>query len=313
MALTLLEASKIDDGDVKRQAIIQMFAENSDILRVLPFEDIQGGSLSYNVEGTLPGVAFRGFNEAYAESVGVINPATETLRIAGGDLDVDKALIKTRGEGVRSTHEAMKVKALSLHLAGKIINGDSATQPREFDGFRVRITGDQLMDHAGNQGAASTTNGALSLGALDKAIDNVDDPTHMVMSKAMRRKLTAAARTTTVGGDVTFVLNEFGKRVTMYNEIPILIADYDDLGARIIDFDEAGPAGGVVSTSVYIGSFGTGKLTGLQNGGMEVNDLGEIDSAPVLRTRIEWLVGMAVMHGRSLARVWGITDVAAVS
>ena len=313
MALTLLEASKLNDGDVKREAIIQMFAENSDILRVMPFDDIQGGSLSYNVEGALPGVAFRGFNESYTESVGIINPQTEVLRIAGGDLDVDKALVKTRGENVRATHEAMKVKAMSLYLAGKIINGDSSSEPREFDGLRVRITGDQLVAHDGTQGAASTTNGALSLTALDKAIDNVDDPNYLIMSKAMRRRLTNAARDTSVGGDITYVMDEFGRRVTMYNELPILIADYDDTGTRIIDFNEAGPNAGSTSTSIYVVSFGDGMATGLQNGAMEVVDLGEIDSKPVFRTRVEWLVGMAIMHGRSMARVWGITDVAVVS
>lgn len=307
MALTLLEASKLNSGDVKRSAVIQMFAENSDILRALPFEDIPGGSLSYNVEGKLPGVAFRGYNEAYAESVGIVNPQTEVLRIAGGDLDVDKAIIKTRGEGVRSAQEAMKVKALSLHLAGKIINGDSATNPREFDGLRVRIAGEQLVP--ANLGAPSA-NSPLSLEALDAAIDRVDGATHLIMSKAMRRKLFTASRTTNVGGDIEVSTDDFGFRVTSYNGLPMLIADYDDEGARIIDFNEAGPAGGAVSTSIYVVNFSDGMLTGLQNGTMEVNDLGEIDSKPVLRTRIEWLVGLAAMHGRCAARVWGITDAA---
>ena len=89
MALTLLEASKLNDGDVKRAAVIEMFAANSDLLRVMPFEDIPGGSYSYNQEGKLPGVAFRGYNEAYSESVGILNPQVEVLKIAGGDLDVD--------------------------------------------------------------------------------------------------------------------------------------------------------------------------------------------------------------------------------
>lgn len=97
MALTLLEASKQNDGDVHRSSIIEMFAANSDILRVLPFEEVQGGSLSYTQEGKLPGVAFRGINEAYSESTGILNPQTETLRIGGGGLDVDKAILKTRG------------------------------------------------------------------------------------------------------------------------------------------------------------------------------------------------------------------------
>lgn len=307
MAVTLLEASKLNSGDVKRAAVIEMFAANSDLLRVLPFEDIIGGSMSYNQEGTLPGVSFRGFNEAYPESTGVLNPQTEVLRIAGGDLDVDKALIKTRGAAIRTQHEAMKVKAMSLYLAGKIINGDSVTEPREFDGLRVRVVGDQLVPALLS---APSSNSPLSLAALDKAIDNVDGPNALVMSKAMRRRLTAAARTMTVGGDIDFAEDEFGRRVTMYNDLPILIADYDDTGARIIDFNEAGPGGGSTSTSIYIVNFGDGMVTGLQNGAMEVNDLGEINSKPVLRTRVEWLVGLAIMHGRAAARVWGITDAA---
>lgn len=307
MALSLLEASKLNDGNVARQAIIEMFAFNSDILNALSWEDVQGGSLSYNQEGKLPGVAFRGYNEAYDESVGVINPQVEVLRIAGGDLDVDKALIKTRGAGIRSQHEAMKVKALSLNIAAKIINGDSAVNPREFDGLRKRIVGPQLFGPT----AAQNVDGALSLEVLDAAIDAVDSPTHLIMSKAMRRKLTVAARNPSIGGDITYTVDNWGRRVAQYNDLPILIADYDDTGARIIDFNEAGPsADSTTETSIYVVSLGAGMITGLQNGVMEVNDLGEIDSKPVLRTRLEWLVGLATMHGRAAARVYGITNAA---
>jgi len=306
MALTLMEASKLNDGNVKRAAIIEMFARNTDLLRVLPFEDIPGGSLAYNQEGKLPGVAFRGYNEAYAESTGIINPQVEVLRIAGGDLDVDKALIKTRGEGVRSAHEAMKVKALSLHLAAKMVNGDSEANPREFDGLRKRIVGAQLFGPT----AAQNVDGPLSLEVLDAAIDAVDNPTHLLMSKAMRRKLQTAARAG-VGGDITVDVDEFGFRVTRYNDLPILIADYDDTGARIIDFNEAGPSGdSTTETSLYVLSIGDGKIVGLQNGIMEVEDLGELDAKPVFRTRIEWLIGLAAMHGRAAARIWGITNAA---
>ncbi len=133
MGLTLLEASKVNTGEVKRNAVIEMFAQNTDILRAFSWEDVPGGSLAYTVEGSLPGVAFRGYNESFTPSTGVLNPATETLKLAGGQLDVDKAMIKTRGEAVRSSQEAMKVKALALHIADKIINGDSTANPRELD------------------------------------------------------------------------------------------------------------------------------------------------------------------------------------
>lgn len=308
-ALTLIEAAKLNDGDVKRQAIIEMFAANSDILRVLPFEDVPGGSLSYNQEGKMPGVAFRGFNEAYSSSVGILNPQVEVLRIAGGDLDVDKAILKTRGQDQRSIQEAMKVKALSLYLTGQVINGDSdASQARAFDGLRKRIVGYQLL---GANFTNQSINTNLSLESLDAAIDRVDNPTHLIMSKDMRRKLTVAARNYQVGGFIETTKDELGERVVMYNDLPILIADYDDQGNHILDFNEVGPAAGTTSQSIYCVSIGTGMLTGLQNGIMEVTDLGELQTAPVMRTRVEWLVGLAAMHGRCATRVWGITNTAA--
>lgn len=305
MGLTLLEAAKLNRGDVQRAAIIRLFAEASDLLAALPFDDISGNSLSYNVEGALPGIAFRGFNEGYTASTGIINPETEVLRIAGGELDVDKALIKTRGEGIRAVHEAMKVEALSLSIADKLINGDSAVDPKEFDGLRKRVGGAQLFPA---NLSAPTANSPLSLEAVDEAIDAVHQPTHLIMSKNVRNKLTVASRKNNVGGDIEWSKDEFGRRIAFYNDLPILIADYSSTGERIIDYNEAGPAGGVDSTSMYVASFGDGKVQGIQNGGIDVNDLGELETLPVMRTRVEWLVGLTVMHPRALARVYGIQN-----
>lgn len=304
MGLTLEEASKINPGEVKRNAIIRMFAASSDLMRVMPFININGGSLAYNVEGSLPGVAFRGYNQTYTASTGVINQAVETLKIVGGYLDVDIAMVKTRGPEVRAEQEAMKVKALGLNITDAIINGNSANDVREFDGLRYRIAGNQLIPALLS---APSANSPLSLEALNKAIDEVDGATHIITSKAMLRKL-QKAHVAGVGGDVVFETDQFGFRVARYNGLPILIADYDHTGSRIIDFDEAGPGGGSTCTSIYVVRFGDGYVTGIQNGMMDVKDLGELQTDPIFRTRLEWLVGMAVMHGRACARVWGITD-----
>lgn len=303
--MTLLEASKLNPGDVVRNGVIEMFARNSDLLRVLPFLDVPGGAYQYTQEGSLPGVAFRGINEGYPESTGILNPQVEILRIAGGDLDVDKAILAFHGEDVRSVHEEMKVKALTLNIGAKLINGDSLSDPREFDGLRNRITGSQLI------AAGSTANGTpLSLLKLDELIDSVDQPTHLVMSKAMKRRLTAAARTETVGGHITYTKDEFGRPVMQYNDLPVLTPDYDDTGDRVLKFNEACTSGTATGTSIYCVSFGPTMLTGLQNGIMDVNDLGELEGKPVLRTRIEWYIGLAALHGRCAGRLWSIADAA---
>lgn len=305
MAMTLVEASKLTSGTVVQNAVIEMFARSNEMLRILPFRDIPGGSLEYKQEGALPGVAFRAINAAFDESIGVINSQVETLRIAGGDLDVDMSILKRHGDGVRAQHEMMKVKALALMIGKKMIYGDSQANPLEFDGLRNRITGSQLI------AAGATANGTpLSLLKLDEAIDAVAEPTHIICGYALRRRFTQAARDVDVGGHIEWTKDEFGRQVATYAGLPIVTPDYDELGARVFNFNEPATSGTDTATSLYVVSVGEGKLVGLQNGVMDVRDLGEIDAKPVKRTRVDWDVGLAALHGRCAARLWSISDAA---
>ena len=306
MALTILEAAKLGGGTEIQLAVIEIFARSSPILGVLPFRDIPGNALKYNREKTLPGVAFRGANEAYTASTGILNPIVESLTIAGGDLDVDNFIIKTEGEDARAVHEAMKIKALAEDWQRAFFKGDTSSEPREFDGLQIRVVGDQLID------AGATSGGdPMSLAKLDELIDTVMNPTHLLMNKTMARRMAAAARTTAVSGYLTYERNEFGFRVMFYNDIPILIIEDSEGKDTVLPFTEANPGGGAAaSTSVYCASFGDGMFQGLQNGGMDVRDLGELDEKAVWRTRIEWYAGIAIYHGRAAGRLQGITDAA---
>lgn len=302
MALNLLEYKKTVQ-DPLQAAIIEELTEGQ-VMATIPFENITGSGVFYNREDTLPGVSFRGFNEAYAESTGVINPQSDPLKIFGGDLDVDKALIAMYGPSRRTSEERMKVKALRLTWEQTFIKGDSATNPRQFDGLQKRVTGSQLISN-------NVAGAALSLAKLDEAISQVEMPTHIIMSRRMRDRLTAASRNTATGGFVQFEQDEFGRKLPFYAGLPILI---DSISNPILPFTETSPDGtsSTSCTSIYVVSFGDRMLTGIQNGDPQVNDLGEVQDKPVLRTRVEWLNGMAVYNGFSVARLAGITDAAVV-
>lgn len=307
MALTLLEASKLmlNRGEVQRSAIVETYPRSSDILRVLPFRDIPGNAYAYNQEQTLPGIGFRGVNASYTASTGVINPEVEPLVIAGGDLAVDPFIIKTGGEGVREQHKLMKVKALALAVTKTIIKGNSTTTPAEFDGLQIRLTGDQLI------AAGSTNTGdALSLALLDALIDAVDDPTHLCMNKTMRRLLSVAARTTAIGGNLIWDKDDFGKRIAVYDDLPILIFDRDQTASQILAFDEApSVAGGTsVSTSIYCISIGDGRYEGIQNGEPDPRSLGEQASTVTELDRVEWYMGQVLEHPRCASRIYGIIN-----
>lgn len=308
MALTLLEAAKYE-RQLDRQALIEIFAQSSDILRTMPFETISGMAYTYNQEATLPGISFRSINGSYPESTAVINPESDPLKIAGGDLDVDKFFTKTLGEGTRESQEAMKLKALAHYSGYKVIKGDSSTSNVEFDGLQDRLTGSQLIP-AGNTSGGD----ALSLAKLDEAIDAVDEPTHLIMSKAVRRSLTSAARNTAVGGFITTSKDEFGRPVSMYNDLPILIADANGDNNPSLAFDEANPGGGsTVGTSIYVVSFREGMLFGIQNSTPTIADLGELQTKPTMRSRVEWYHGMVLAHPRAASRLYGIKSAAVVA
>ena len=189
------------------------------------------------------------------------------------------------------------------------MKGDSLSAVKEFDGLQVRSVGNQLVANG-----ASPDGDVLSLAKLDELIDTVDNPTHLIMSKAVRRSLTVAARTTTVGGNITHEKDEFGRQITMYNDLPILIADPNSSLYATLAFDEANPGGGSnVGTSIYCVSFQPGMLVGIQSKDIDVRDLGELATPVVWRTRVEWYVSIAPLHPRSFARLWGIKAGAVVA
>jgi len=309
MALTLVEAAKLHSGNIFRSAIIEIYAQSSGILRVLPFLSIKGNSYKYNQEHELPGVGFRGVNEAYPESTGILNPHTEGLVISGGDIDVDKFIVSTMGSDQRSVQEAMKIKALSLAWERTFIKGDSYVEPREFDGLQKRITGRQLMD-AGN----SSGGDPLSLFDLDNLIALVSDPTHILLEKRMALRMTQAARNKDVSGLIGFEKDEFGRQVVTYNGIPMVPIGTDNENEDIIGFKEPAPGGGPAQcTSIYVVSMSDAGVCGLENENIQATDLGELQEKPAYRTRIEWYSGFGIFNGKAAARLRGIKNVPVIA
>ena len=311
MVLTLIEAKATAEaaGDFVTSSIIEQYAKTSDILRVIPWQTISGNAVSYNRLEKLPGVGFRAVNEAYDEDTGIVNPQTESLTIAGGELDVDTFLTDSFGEGIRSSQEMMKVKALALTWTRTFIKGDSSSDPRVFDGLQRRVTGSQLIANGNTSGGD-----ALSLAKLNEAIDEVEEPTHLAMSDAMARRLNTAYQDSSVGGHILFGVDDFGREMMSYNGLPILKFKRDGDRNHILDFDEANPGGGTpASTSIYVLSLMPRKCFGIQGRirgveGINVTDLGLLQSMPRYRTRVEWYTGLMIEHGMAVSRLWGIKD-----
>ena len=279
--LTLTEASKLIQNPLQR-GVVETFARTSPVLERLPFMDVNGNAYSYNVEQTLPGIAFRDYNASYTESTGVVNPHTEKLYIMGGISSVDRALVKTQGSlnNIRAIHDNMKAKAAALTFTAKFFNGDNTTAATEFDGLKERLTGSQAL----------TYTGTLTLEKVDELIDGViGGPTALFMSKATRRTVNALRR---AAGQATEVVSDsFGRQIDAYAGIPIGVIEEDKDGAAILADGE-----------IYAIRMGVQEyVSGLQAGGMEVIDLGL--NRTQYETLIEWICGIAVFHPKAAARL----------
>jgi hypothetical protein len=322
MAVSLYQSALIaqNNGEFKRAAILQTFAQASPLLAAMPLVSIQGNSFAWTRESNLGSVEFRAVNGSYTEAAGSVEQRSVALKIIGGDLDVDRFLVQTHGPEARSAHETMKATLLAQTIAHQIIKGSTTAiggataNVNGFDGLQARFgagfganavqdsgeNADQIIQNSGGA--------ALSLKSLDEAIQAVDNPTHLLMAKKTKVNMTAFLRNSS---SISTSRDEFGRIVTSYAGLPILEADVlgTSAGLQQIGFNENNDS----STSIYVMSMSDMGLQMVQNGGIDVRDLGEQDSKPVFRTRVEWYCNLVDIHPRCVARLFDISDATAIA
>ncbi|GAB6153730.1 hypothetical protein JCM17380_24800 [Desulfosporosinus burensis] len=289
MAVTLVESAKLSQ-DMLQRGVIETIVRTSAVLEVLPFMEIVGNAYTYNQVATLPTVAFRDVNEGYTESASAFVQKTASLKMLGGDVDVDKFIAETRGNlnDQRAIQTELKAKAVAETYTATFFYGDSAVNTKSFDGLAKGVAGGQDI------AVADTVNGVLTLADLNKLIDAVPFGADVLfMSRSARRilmnLLQANQHYLEVGQDA------FGKPIQMYAGIPIRVCEDAVMPQQSSAYEIFAVKFGVMSD-----------VCGIQNGSIRVTDIGELETMPVYRTRIEWYCGLAVFNPNSVARLKGI-------
>jgi hypothetical protein len=311
VAVTLVEAAKLSQTNLQR-GVIETFVQESPILDRIPLLQIQGNAYAYNEEATLPGVAFRSVNEAYTESTGTVNQKSESLVILGGDADVDKFIVRTRSNlaDQRAFQTAAKVKAASYKFQNEFINGDITVDSKGFDGLKKRLTGSQVITAATN-GIGPVAGGHDFFDALDALFAAVNGGADVAYcNAAILARIKSGGRR--LGGVDIIQSDITGKREVTWNGTPIVDIGTTAAGTNIIPQTETqGTASGTTS-SIYAVKFGRDEadqaVTGLTNGGVQVYDLGELETKPAYRTRLEFYCGLATFGGKSAARLQGVLN-----
>ncbi len=320
MAWTLAELSKIET-DTLRKSVIDTLLMNSNLMELLPWETI--GTLATTIVRykDLPSVGYRKVNEGFSESTGKFEHKVENISLGGLDIDTDKAIARAKNTiaDARAIQQMMALKSSAFQFNWKFIAGNPTSDPEEFKGLRLRVDDinnegftDQKIQASDNDTGIlnSTAKSHDFLNDLDKLVYAIDghDPTYMLMNKKMLLALRAVLRKEKL---LDQSQDQFGRKIDMYGNTRLI-----DIGTRADQITEiilntettAGAAsGGTECTSIYAVKFGIGDETwGIQEYPMEVTDLGELQTAPKYRTRIDWPHGLATVSPRSMARLYGI-------
>lgn len=264
MALTLAEGAKLSN-DVLLEGVIETVINDSPVLQRLPFVEIVGNGLTYNRENAAATAEFHAVGGTWTEDTPTFTQITATLKILGGDADVDNYLARTRNnvQDLEAAIVALKAKAVQQAFDETFILGDTGADA--FDGL------DELC--AVGQSVSMGDDGApLTLDKLDETVDRVrgGKPDLLLMSRRTRRQLTALGRATG-SGIVEQDRDEFGRMVQFYDGIPVGVDDYIPDDVTVGTSEDC--------STIYAVQFGEGALVGLSGpGGLTVEGVGALET-----------------------------------
>ena len=306
MALNLAEAEKLSN-DVLLIGVIETIIKDSPVLQALPFIQIVGNGLTYTQEKTLPTVDFYDVGDTWVESTPEFTKPTATLKIMGGDADVDNFLKSTRSnlQDLEAAVIEQKAKALRHEFEKEFLYGNEATSPKQFDGII------KLIDTATASAqliAMAATGATLTLTKIDELIDAIKGgkPDMLLMSRRSRRKLQALARA--AGSNLEVGQGKLGDFVQLYNGIPLAINDWildtHNVAASLEDSYTSD-----ADSTIYALQFGEGALCGISSPEMlQVERIGSLETKDASRTRVKWYVALCLFSKVKAAALIGVQD-----
>jgi major capsid protein gp7 len=312
MAFTLVDALKTE-GNTLRAGIIEGLLRRSTVMEDIPWEDINALATTVTRWKTLPSVGFRKINAAYAESAGTFEQLQESTYPLGGDIDVDKVFVRDGNAVIdqRATQIRMKLRSIAYTFQDYFINGDQSSDPDGITGIKKRVAnlGAAQTITAATNGLdvqASSTNQQTFLDLLDQLFYTFDDgaPDALYMNQKSLLNIQSVLRRL---GLFDQTRDMFGRMVTVYKGAKLydMGVKSDQTTSIILNTETTGASS--VTTSIYAVKFGVGEfMHGIQQYDLDVKDLGELQSAPQFRTRVDWPIGLAIWQDRSVARLLGL-------
>jgi len=304
--------------------VVKILREESLFMDILPIED--AGALNVEVirEGGMPTISWRRAGASHGSNKAVTpNRINETAYSFGNYVDVDKMYIKDKGKKLydpRTYWTTMTVRAMAREFNDAAINGAGPSQPDRPTGLFYRILNDmaatQNIDAAAGSGLdISASAGSLAANIqqffdrLDKLLYSMVDhkADYLLLNDNMLTRYWSVARQSNLLDTTT---DRLGREFFSYKGAKLIDMGFktDDTTKIITDAELANGTAvtGGAYTSIYAIRLGKDKFTAFQEYAMDVADLGVINDGVTYRLLVDWVLGLAVSHPRSISRLYGV-------
>lgn len=234
--ITLAQAREGRTDHVDQQ-VIDSFRRNSLLLDKLVFDDAlvangAGSTLTYGyMREETPSVAdFREINKEYTPQESTRKKYDVEVKVFGGSYQVDRVIESASGQASEIARQTeAKVKATCSLFQKTVIDGDSDTNTKSFDGLDKALKSTSTEINMGSfldlsTASAMDTNYKALLDLLDEFLAALSGrATCIAANTAMITKLKAAARR---AGYLTRSEDAFGRTVDGYDNIPFMDMGY---------------------------------------------------------------------------------------
>lgn len=333
---TLAEYRYLGNERETRLGVAKTLVKESPWLEDMPFKELTDSDISrYKMEVSDGGASVHEvddnwstlnptweYREAGLAILGDNVTVDEFGKLAGGKEDAWSAALSLKSKGVAQTFNKLAVYgrttstgslADSKNFKGllRLIAEAESSTTTDLDGWLY--SGDDSSAH--NKQvlmAASGASAALTLGMLDALVDAVKPkPTHIIMSRLLRRKLKGLAEA--AGNNLDISKNpRLGTVVTMYGEQRVVVDDQiknnmNDSSGLVsaiasYDYEQAVNATAKDTSPIFAVRFAEDGLCGINGAGMiNVVNLGDLEGKDAKGKRIKFYCGMRLTNKTAAA------------
>jgi hypothetical protein len=318
---SLTEAGRLQQSELI-PGLIQEIYNQGGLWPALPVKTLDSKSLDYNREVNPTGGQFLDIGEEIASDADLtFTPISVTLKRYIKQHDLDHFILETYKNPIEMEAQAVEIitKGVQQGLEDALIYADAAANAKTFDGLHeiVEDTSGQNL-HAGS----GTTGAAGSLAVIAQLVDLVKPrPDALLMNFSIQNRLSSLAYGGTTSYPVvnapTDPVSGLGKRITYWDDIPVVRSDYITMTETIASGAYALKTGGATTTifAYRAGQTEEGGLSilmGLNAAGEMFNaiKIPHLESKDAARYRLRVYAAPALGSTKALAAYDGLTNAA---